>query len=65
MEYYMQQRDAPSRVLFYIRWDASPRQDLGLHGVEPVALTHAELDLHSVVWIVVKEKPTVGHKLCI
>lgn len=49
----------------YVRWDASASQDLGLHGVEPVTFTHSKLYFHSVVWIIVKEKTTVDHKLCI
>lgn len=33
----------------YSRGDAGAGQDLGLHGIQPVALTHAKLDFHSVV----------------
>lgn len=49
----------------YLRGDASASQDLGLHSVEPVTFTHSKFYFHSVVWIIVKEKTTVDHKLCI
>ena len=61
----MHQREVPSHITVYVRWDASPSQDLSLHGVEPVTFTHAQLNFHSVVGIIVKEKTTVDHKLCI
>jgi hypothetical protein len=37
-------------------WDASPSQDLSLHGIELVTFTHAQLNFQSVVGIIVKEK---------
>lgn len=58
-------QEEPTHGFFYLRWDAGTSQDLGLHGVEPVTFTHSKLYFHSVVWIIVKEKTTVDHKLCI
>ena len=48
-----------------IRWDASSCQHFGLHGVEAFTLTDAQLDLHSVVGIVLEEKAIVDDKLSI
>lgn len=52
-------------MFFYVRGDAGTSQDLGLHGVESVTFTHSKLYFHSVVGVIVKEKTTVDHKLCI
>lgn len=46
-----------------IRWDTGSCQHFGLHGIEAFALTDAQLDLHSVVSVVLKEEPIVDDKL--
>lgn len=46
-----------------IRWDAGSCQHFGLHGVEAFALADAQLDLHSVVGIVLEEEAVVDYKL--
>lgn len=48
-----------------IRWDACPCQHFGLHGVEAFALTDTQLDLHSVVGVVLEEEAVVDDKLCV
>lgn len=50
---------------FHLRGYACAGQHLRLHSVQPVTFTHSKLYFHSVVWIIVKEKTTVDHKLCI
>lgn len=52
-------------VCLVIRWDASSCQHFSLHGVEAFALTDAQLDLHSVMVVVLKEESVVDNKLCI
>ena len=46
-----------------IRWDASSSQHLGLHCIEAFTLTDAQLDLHPVVGVVLKEEAIVDNKL--
>lgn len=46
-----------------IRWDTGSCQHFSLHGIEAFALTDAQLDLHSVVSVVLKEEPIVDDKL--
>lgn len=46
-----------------VRWDAGSRQHFGLHGVEALALTDAQLDLHSVMGVVLEEEAVVDDKL--
>lgn len=48
-----------------IRWDAGSCQHFGLHGIEAFALTDAQLDLHSVMGVVLKEEAVVDDKLSI
>lgn len=48
-----------------LRGDAGPGQNLGLHGVETFALAHAQLDLHPVVGVVLKEEAVVDDELCV
>lgn len=48
-----------------VRWDAGSCQHFGLHGVKAFALTDAQLDLHSVVGIVLEEEAVVNDKLSI
>ena len=45
------------------RGNTGARQHLGLHGVQPLALAHAELDLHPVVRVVLEEEAAVHHEL--
>lgn len=45
------------------RWDAGACQHLGLHGVQALALTDAQLDLHSVVGVVLEEEAVVDDEL--
>lgn len=46
-----------------VRWDAGPRQHFGLHGVEALALADAQLDLDSVVGVVLEEEAVVNDEL--
>lgn len=46
-----------------LRWYAGSCQDFGLHCVETFALTDAQLDLHSVMGIVLEEEAVVDDKL--
>lgn len=46
-----------------VRWDASSSQHFGLHGIEAFTLTDAQLDLHSVVAVVLEEEAVVDDEL--
>lgn len=46
-----------------LRRNAGSGQHLGLHGVQSLALTDAQLNLHSVVGVVLKEEAIVDDKL--
>lgn len=46
-----------------VRWDASSCQHFGLHGVESFALTDAQLDLYSVMAVVLEEEAIVDDEL--
>lgn len=54
-----------SKKLVNIRWDASSCQHFGLHGVEALALTDAQLDLYSVMGVVLEEEAVVDDKLSV
>ncbi len=45
-----------------LRWDACSCQHFSLHSVEALTLTDAELDLHSVVGVVLEEEAIVDDK---
>ena len=46
-----------------LRWDAGAGQHLGLHGVQTLALAHAQLDLDPVVGVVLEEDAVADDKL--
>lgn len=46
-----------------IRWDASSCEHFGLHGVQAFALTDAQLNLYSVVAVVLEEEAVVNDEL--
>lgn len=48
-----------------LRWDAGSGQHFGLHGVQALALTDAQLDLHSVVGVVLVEEAVVDDELAV
>lgn len=47
----------------HARWDAGSGQNFSLHGVEPFTFTDAQLDLHSVVGVVLVEEAVVDDEL--
>lgn len=49
----------------YLRRDPSTGQHLGLHGVQPLALTDSQFDLHPVVCVVLEEETVVDDELCV
>lgn len=49
--------------MLYSRRDSGAGQDLGLHGVQPLALTDSQFDLHPVVCVVLEEEPVVDDEL--
>lgn len=46
-----------------VRWDASSGQHFRLHSVEAFTFTDAQLDLHSVVAVMLEEEAVVDDKL--
>lgn len=48
---------------FYSRRDPSAGQHLGLHGVQPLALTDSQLDLHPVVRVFLEKEAIVYDEL--
>lgn len=49
----------------YSRRNPCTCQNLGLHGIQTLALAHTQLNFHTVVCVVLKEETVVDHKLCI
>lgn len=47
------------------RWDAGSCQHFGLHGVEAFTLADAQLDLDSVVGVILEEETVVDDELCV